>query len=253
MGAGIQELTDGEATHVRANDTAAAVRAERRLGRRLEHGHDSPVSALRLQRRLPRQRRTLFGDVRERIQKLERNEARRALALADRASLASQVRSRHPTRPDTLEKLIGTQKPRELLRHVFMCRSPADSEQGRRRLTLSPRAASQLRVKAPLTLLLLAAGVLWFWSLRRSAVLFVVRVRDGEATLQRGRIPPPLLSDIKDIMKRAGVRRAELQCKVSGGAPTLSWRGDVSADVAQQLRNVVGRFSVAALRRGRPR
>jgi hypothetical protein len=108
-------------------------------------------------------------------------------------------------------------------------------------------------VKAPLLLLLLAAGALWFWSLRRSATLFVIRVRDGEAVLRRGRIPPALLADIKDIMRRSGAGRAEIRCEVSGGAPSLSLRGEVSADAAQQLRNVVGRFTVSALRRGRSR
>jgi hypothetical protein len=110
-----------------------------------------------------------------------------------------------------------------------------------------------LDVKAPLLLFLVVAGALWFWSLRRAASLFVIRVRDGDATLRRGRIPPPLLSDIKDIMKRSGSGHAEVHCTVSGGAPSLSLRGEVSADVAQQLRNVVGRYSVAALRQGKLR
>jgi hypothetical protein len=108
-------------------------------------------------------------------------------------------------------------------------------------------------VKAPLLLFLLVAGALWFWSLQRAATLFVIRVRGGETFLRRGRIPPPLLSDIKDIMRRSGCDHAEVRCDVSGGAPSLSLRGEVSADVAQQLRNVVGRYSVAALRRGKLR
>jgi hypothetical protein len=106
-------------------------------------------------------------------------------------------------------------------------------------------------VKASLVLFLLVAGALWFWSLRRAAALFVIRVRGGDAYLRRGRIPPPLLADIKDIMKRSRSGHAEIRCQVSGGAPSLSFGGEVSADVAQQLRNVVGHYSVAALRRGK--
>ncbi len=102
-----------------------------------------------------------------------------------------------------------------------------------------------------LLLVLILGGAFWFWSLRRAATLFVVQVRGGEAYLRRGKIPPLLLNDIDDIVQRARTTRAEIRCEVIGGAPAVTFRGDVTGDVAQQVRNVVGRFTVAALRRGR--
>jgi hypothetical protein len=59
-----------------------------------------------------------------------------------------------------------------------------------------------------------------------------------------------LLDDINDIVAKPPVDRAVLKVVREDGKPYLSVRGSVSEGQRQQLRNVVGRYEVAAIRAG---
>lgn len=104
-----------------------------------------------------------------------------------------------------------------------------------------------------LILFVIISGALWFWSLRRASTLFSLKIRSGRIVQSRGTIPPRLLSDIVDIVDRAGVTRANIRGIVRDGKPVLSFEGEMSTDVQQQMRNVVGQFSAAQIRQAPPR
>lgn len=104
-----------------------------------------------------------------------------------------------------------------------------------------------------LILFVIISGALWFWSLRRAATLFSLKIRNGRIVQSSGTIPPGLLSDIADIVDRAGVSRANIRGIVRDGKPVLSFQGEMSAGAQQQMRNVLGQFSTAQIRQAPPR
>jgi hypothetical protein len=108
-------------------------------------------------------------------------------------------------------------------------------------------------MRAILLLLLILTCLLWFWGLHRSGQLFVVKIREGRVAFTRGRIPAELLADIADIIARAGVIRADIQGVSRDGAPRLIFKGEMNPGVQQQLRNVVGTFTVSQIRHGKTR
>jgi hypothetical protein len=83
-------------------------------------------------------------------------------------------------------------------------------------------------------------------SLSRANELFVLHVKDGKVTVQRGRLPQKLVDDIADVVR--GVSHATLKCKSEGRKPRLYARGAVGPDHAQRLRNLVGTWTVAQMR-----
>lgn len=105
-----------------------------------------------------------------------------------------------------------------------------------------------------MALLLLAALALALLPLivgiRRSTELFVIHVRRGEPRLIRGRIPQSLLDEITDVVRSSRVVGARLRVVRRSGQPSLSIRGDVDADGAQRLRNVIHRYGVARIAAG---
>lgn len=89
--------------------------------------------------------------------------------------------------------------------------------------------------------------------LRRATDLCVIEVVSGRPRLRRGRLPPALMSEITDIVRRNRVVAGRLRVVTEGGEPRLVADAGFPADATQQLRNVVGRYRVAQLRSGRLR
>lgn len=89
--------------------------------------------------------------------------------------------------------------------------------------------------------------------LRRATDLFVIEVVGGRPRLRRGRLPPALMSEIDDIVRRNGVRSGRLRVVTEGGEPRVLPEAGLPDAAVQQLRNVVGRYRVAQLRAGRRR
>ncbi len=87
------------------------------------------------------------------------------------------------------------------------------------------------------------------YSARRHAELFVVRVQGGQARFMRGRLPPQLLADITDVVKRGKIDSANIHVVAERGEPQVV-APELSAGVLQQLRNVVGMYKVAQIRTG---
>lgn len=95
----------------------------------------------------------------------------------------------------------------------------------------------------------LAAGFLW--AARRANELFAIRVERGVAKHIRGRIPPALFSAIAEVVSRPAIEHATLRVVSRGQTPALEVDGRVPDYQLQQLRNVLGQFPVARIRRGR--
>ncbi len=89
--------------------------------------------------------------------------------------------------------------------------------------------------------------------LRRATDLCVIDVVGGKPRLRRGRLPPALMSEITDIVRRNRVRAGRIRVVTEGGEPRLLADAGFPAAATQQLRNVVGRYRVAQLRSGRLR
>lgn len=104
-----------------------------------------------------------------------------------------------------------------------------------------------------LLLILVVAGLLWFWGLRRAATLFTLKIRGGRVVSSWGRLPPRLLQELVEIVDRAGVVRANVRCVVRDGRPVLLFEGEMSPGTSQSMRNVLGQFTVQEIRSGRPR
>jgi hypothetical protein len=105
-------------------------------------------------------------------------------------------------------------------------------------------------VRALIFLLLFLAVVWWWWGLKQSTILFTVVIRDGKVSKTRGRIPPRLMAEIRDIVSRAGVTQARFVAVSRDGVPVLRFHGEMDPGLAQQMRNVVGQFSVGEIRSG---
>lgn len=95
-------------------------------------------------------------------------------------------------------------------------------------------------------------GVLFYVSLRRALELFVVRV-DAAAPervrLVRGRIPPQLLADLREVLGKSDAQ-GTLHVRAVRGVAEVEARGRFSPATMQRVRNMVGLYSTAKLRNG---
>lgn len=94
---------------------------------------------------------------------------------------------------------------------------------------------------------LLALGALGLWLIARQRELFCLSVRGGRVLVVRGRIPPGLLRDVRDVISAAGVPRATIRGVRTENGARLVASGAVSDHVAQRLRNVFGLHPVSRL------
>jgi hypothetical protein len=100
-----------------------------------------------------------------------------------------------------------------------------------------------------LPLLLLLGLIPLVLALLRANELFCLRVREGRVRVVRGRIPPKLLTDIGDILRRpAPIEDVVLRVVVEDRAPRVYVQGELSDAQRQQLRNVVSMWPVAKIR-----
>lgn len=84
-------------------------------------------------------------------------------------------------------------------------------------------------------------------AVRANRRLLVVRAHAGRIVRARGRAPGTLLHDFADVLSRARAT-CTVALVLRGGSVEVEVRGDAGPNVAQQLRNVVGRFPLARLR-----
>jgi len=98
-------------------------------------------------------------------------------------------------------------------------------------------------------LLLLIFGLLFYLWLRGATQLFLVEIEGGRVRFRRGRIPPSLLRELKDVFR--DTRGAGTVAAVTDrGEVRVLARGDFDEGTLQQVRNVVGRYPLARIRAG---
>lgn len=86
-------------------------------------------------------------------------------------------------------------------------------------------------------------------ALSRGVELFVVKVDAGRVRFVRGKSPPALFAEIKDVLRRSDAS-GTLRVVSAEGQASLRFRGQFSAATRQQLRNVVGTFPLARIKNG---
>ena len=84
--------------------------------------------------------------------------------------------------------------------------------------------------------------------LRGSPELAKLEVRRGSVLLKRGRLPGRLLDDFEDVLKDQ-IDPAEVRIVVESARPRLLARG-LGGAREQQLRNVLGPYTVSQIRAG---
>lgn len=82
---------------------------------------------------------------------------------------------------------------------------------------------------------------------RRRTIAIVVLERQT-ANVTRGRLPPRVLAEIRDVAERNRLTRGKVSIRRESGEVRLDLHGIDDPRVQQQLRNVIGRFRLAELR-----
>lgn len=97
-------------------------------------------------------------------------------------------------------------------------------------------------------LLLLLGLIPLVLALLRANELVCIRAMGDRVTVVRGRVPPRLLADIGDILRRPPVDDVTIRIVVEDRSPRIYAEGELSDAQKQQLRNVVGSWPVAKIR-----
>ncbi len=84
----------------------------------------------------------------------------------------------------------------------------------------------------------------------RANELFRGRFDRGVFRLERGRCPAALVHALGDVARLERLDGVTLSVRSADGAPRVTASGNIDDGQLQQLRNVVGRFEVAQIRRG---
>lgn len=82
----------------------------------------------------------------------------------------------------------------------------------------------------------------------RRRTLALVTFARGKATVARGRLPPRVLAEIRDVAERMRIPSGEVLLRRDSGTVEVTLKGIDDPRAAQQLRNVIGRFRLAELR-----
>ncbi len=98
-------------------------------------------------------------------------------------------------------------------------------------------------------LALSAAVVLIAFAIWRATIVFEVHATAGRVFRARGRMPAELYREIIDVLERGRVT-GRVRGRLDGGAVAVQVSETIGADVAQRLRNVVGRFPAARIKTG---
>ena len=85
----------------------------------------------------------------------------------------------------------------------------------------------------------------------RTNEIACLSVRNGKVLLVRGAVPSGLVSDVADVAGRARIGRATIRLvRAAHGARVVA--SGVDEATAQRLRNVLGTYSISALRSASP-
>lgn len=84
---------------------------------------------------------------------------------------------------------------------------------------------------------IVVAAVAW-WQVGARGRVFVVRVRDRTPVVVKGKVSQAFVIELKDLLKRHGVRRGSIYGVRRGRAVLLSFSAGIPKSARQALRNV---------------
>jgi hypothetical protein len=84
----------------------------------------------------------------------------------------------------------------------------------------------------------------------RTLTLFHVSIRHGDVLVVYGRIPGPLLTELRDIARIAKIEHGTIKAVKDGGEASIVCVG-LDESSAQRVRNVCGPYPIAKLRHAR--
>jgi hypothetical protein len=96
-----------------------------------------------------------------------------------------------------------------------------------------------------------ALVVLLLVATARANELFVLRVSRGRVEVVRGGVPPRLLADLRDVLRRDAGADGVVRVTTDAGRARVDAKGKLAPELLQRLRNVVGTWDVAKIRAGR--
>ncbi|MBX3204990.1 MAG: DUF3634 family protein [Labilithrix sp.] len=99
---------------------------------------------------------------------------------------------------------------------------------------------------APVVLVIAAIGALYV-AARRAVTIAELDIERGSVRVVRGGIAPPILADLRDVAKRPPLDGVTVRILRSSGRAEVELVGNVPADQAQRIRNVIGRVPIARL------
>ncbi len=92
-----------------------------------------------------------------------------------------------------------------------------------------------------------AAFAVLYVAARRAVTIAELSVEQGSVRVVHGGIAPPILADLRDVAKRPPIARLRVRIMRSSGRAEVELSGDVSAEQAQRIRNVIGSVPLARL------
>ena len=93
----------------------------------------------------------------------------------------------------------------------------------------------------------LVALALVYLSARRAITLCVLKIDSQRLYIMRGALPPSVLGDVRDVVRRARLVSGTVRIQRDGDRARVVVSSDVPSAAAQSLRNVIGIVPLAAL------
>jgi hypothetical protein len=78
--------------------------------------------------------------------------------------------------------------------------------------------------------------IAWLVTIQRR--VFVIRIRQGVATVARGKLPPAFVAEVGDVIRRFGIRQGTIHGVPRRGKVGLGFSRSIPAQSHQALRNV---------------
>jgi hypothetical protein len=104
----------------------------------------------------------------------------------------------------------------------------------------------RLRVTLGLGLGALALAAL-YRAARRAITIAELAIEHGAVRVVRGGVAPPVLADLRDVARSPPIGDLHVRIVRSSGRASVEFRGRVSEQQAQRIRNVVGSVPLARL------
>ncbi len=99
---------------------------------------------------------------------------------------------------------------------------------------------------ATLAITLVALALVYF-SARRAVTLCVLKIDSQRMYIMRGALPPSVLGDLRDVVRRARVVSGTVRIQREGDRARVVVSAEVPSAAAQSFRNVIGIVPLAAL------